>query len=90
MPKRILSGVVVSNKADKTIIVQVTRQVKHSLYKKIIKKSSRFFAHDEKNIHKIGDVVKIEECRPISKNKTWVVMTPSIKEDLPIDKEVKS
>ena len=74
MPKRILSGTVVSNKPDKTIIVRVTRQVKHPLYKKIIRRSKKFFAHDEKNIFNVGDFVKIQECKPYSKNKSWIVI----------------
>ena len=74
MPKRILSGTVVSNKPDKTIIVRVTRQVKHPLYKKIIRRSKKFFAHDEENKFNVGDFVKIQECKPYSKNKSWIVM----------------
>ena len=74
MPKRILKGVVVSNKADKTVSVLVTRQVMHPLYKKFVKKSKKYAAHDEDNSCKIGDTVKIEECAPISKSKTWVVI----------------
>ncbi len=75
MPKRILSGVVVSDKSNKTIVVKVTRRVRHSFYKKIIKKSKKYSVHDELNEFKIGDNVKIQECRPISKNKTWNVIT---------------
>ncbi len=74
MPKRILQGVVVSDKQDKTIVVSVERQVMHPVYKKIVKKSKKFAAHDENNQFKIGDLVSIEECRPISKNKTWTVV----------------
>ena len=74
MPKRILQGEVVSDKADKTISVLVTRQVMHPLYKKFVKKSKKYAAHDEDNSCKIGDTVKIEECAPISKSKTWVVV----------------
>lgn len=74
MPKRILQGEVVSNKADKTVSVLVTRQVMHPLYKKFVKKSKKYAAHDEDNSCQMGDVVRIEECAPISKNKTWKVI----------------
>jgi small subunit ribosomal protein S17 len=75
MPKRILQGVVVSDKQDKTVVVSVERQVMHPVYKKIVKKSKKFAAHDENNQYKIGDRVSIEECRPISKNKSWTVVS---------------
>lgn len=71
MPKRILQGTVVSDKADKTITVLVERKFNHPLYKKIIKRSKKYAAHDENNIAKEGDIVKIEESKPISKSKTW-------------------
>ena len=74
MPKRILSGTVVSSKIDKTIVVSVTRRVKHKLYKKIISRSKKYHAHDEKNEFKVGDIVSIEESKPISKLKTWNVL----------------
>ena len=74
MPKRILSGVVVSDKMDKTVVVRVDRKVMHPIYKKIISRSKRYSAHDENNACKIGDSVKIRECPPISKNKTWEVI----------------
>ena len=74
MPKRILSGTVVSSKIDKTIVVSVTRRVKHKLYKKIISRSKKYHAHDEKNEFKIGDIVSIEESKPISKLKSWKVL----------------
>ena len=74
MPKRILSGTVVSSKIDKTIVVSVTRRVKHKLYKKIISRSKKYHAHDEKNEFKVGDIVSIEESKPISKLKTWKVL----------------
>ena len=73
MPKRLLSGVVVSSNSNKTIVVEVTRRVKHKLYKKIIKRAKKYHAHDENNIFKIGDVVTIEETKPISKLKSWIV-----------------
>ena len=74
MPKRILSGKVISSNANKTIVVQVTRRVRHRLYKKIISRTKKYHAHDEKNIFKIGDFVKIQESKPISKLKSWVVL----------------
>ena len=73
MPKRLLSGKVVSSKNNKSIVVEVTRRVKHKLYKKIIKKVKRYHAHDEANEYKIGDNVTIQETKPISKMKTWIV-----------------
>ncbi len=75
MPKRILQGVVVSDKQDKTVVVSVERQVMHPVYKKFVKKSKKFAAHDENNQYKVGDLVSIEECRPISKNKSWTVIS---------------
>lgn len=74
MPRRVLQGVVVSDKMDKTVTVLVERRVMHPLYKKFIKRSKRYHAHDEANQHKVGDVVRICECKPISKTKTWEVM----------------
>ena len=76
MPRRILEGTVVSDKQDKTVTVRVTRRVQDPLYGKYITKSAKFSAHDEENKHVEGDVVRIEECRPISKNKSWRVMKP--------------
>ena len=73
MPKR-LKGVVVSNKMEKTAVVLVERYVKHPLYGKYIKKSKRYKAHDEKNQYHVGDKVIIEECRPISKDKHFVIV----------------
>ena len=82
MPKRMLSGIVVSSNSDKTIVVKVTRRVKHKLYRKIINSSKKYHAHDENNSASIGDVVTVKECRPISKSKTWVLVenNPSIEE----------
>ena len=74
MPKRILQGVVVSDKADKTVTVKVERRVPHPVYKKIVKRSKKYAAHDEQNKFKEGDQVKIVECKPISKSKTWEVV----------------
>jgi len=70
----VLQGVVVSDKMDKTVTVLVERRVMHPLYKKFIKRSKRYHAHDEANQHKVGDVVRISECKPISKTKTWEVI----------------
>ena len=69
--RKVKIGKVVSNKMDKTIVVAVVDSVKHSLYKKIVKRTKRFKAHDEKNACNIGDTVKIMETRPLSKEKTW-------------------
>ena len=74
MPKRVLTGVVVSDKADKTVTVRVERRVMHPVYKKFITRSKKYAAHDETNACKAGDLVRIEECRPISKSKRWVVL----------------
>ena len=74
MPRRVLQGLVVSDKADKTIIVRVDRRVMEPVYKKYITRSKRYAAHDEQNRCKIGDVVRIRECRPISKRKRWEVL----------------
>ena len=74
MPKRILIGTVISDKTDKTVTVLVERKVKHPLYGKIIRRSKKYHAHDEKNEYKPGDIVRIEETQPISKTKTWAVI----------------
>ena len=74
MPRRILQGTVVSDKGDKTVIVRVERQLMHPLYKKYIKRSKKYAAHDEANRFKAGDLVRIRECRPISKTKCWEVL----------------
>lgn len=74
MPKRILQGVVVSDKQEKTITVKVERRLAHKKYKKIIRRSKKYAVHDEKNSYKVGDEVKIEECKPLSKNKSWTVI----------------
>lgn len=74
MPKRILQGVVVSDKMDKTIIVRVDRRVRHPLYKKFITRSKKFAAHDEGNLYREGDTVRIEEHRPISRRKRWTAL----------------
>tara|TARA_B100001027_G_scaffold209629_1_gene175954 strand:+ start:1232 stop:1498 length:267 start_codon:yes stop_codon:yes gene_type:complete len=72
---RILTGVVTSNKADKTITVKIERKVKHPLYGKVVKRASKVHAHDENNSASVGDTVSVKECRPISKTKTWVLVT---------------
>ena len=74
MPKRILQGVVVSDSCDKTVIVRVERRVMHPLYKKFVSRSKKYAAHDEENRYRAGDAVRIEESRPISKRKRWVVL----------------
>jgi small subunit ribosomal protein S17 len=86
---RQLTGIVVSDKADKTITVKVERKVKHPTYSKIMKRSTKVHAHDEENMAKVGDVVTVQECRPYSKSKTWkllsegqtVVSEPEIQEN---------
>ena len=73
MPKRVLQGVVVSDKPDKTIVVLVERRFTHPLLKKTVRRSKRYHAHDPQNTFKEGDIVRIRECRPISKSKSWEV-----------------
>ena len=72
--KMIRSGVVVSNKADKTVVVKVERKFQHPLYSRTVKQTAKFMAHDETNACNIGDVVKIVESRPLSKRKRWMVL----------------
>ena len=74
MPKRILQGVVVSDKNDKTVVVEVERRYTHPLLKKTVRRSKKYHAHDETNAFKVGDIVRIEEGRPMSKLKRWVVL----------------
>ena len=74
MPKRVLQGVVVSDKNDKTIVVQVERRYTHPLLKKTVRRTKKYHAHDEKNTFKVGDQVEIEETRPLSKNKRWIAV----------------
>lgn len=74
MPKRILQGDVVSDKGDKTVVVRVERIFTHPLFKKTVRRSNRFHAHDESNTYKIGDLVQIQECAPKSKLKRWEVI----------------
>ena len=74
MPKRILTGVVLTDKSDKTIVVKVERRFMDPLLKKTVRRSKRYHAHDEGNQYKVVDNVKIEECKPLSKLKRWVVL----------------
>ena len=75
MPKRILQGVVVSDKNEKTVVVKVERRFTHPVMKKTVRLSKKYKAHDETNAHKVGDQVFIQESAPISKDKRWVVLT---------------
>jgi len=77
MPKRVLQGVVVSDKQDKTVVVKVERRFTHPLLKKTVRRTKNYHAHDEANRAKTGDVVTIEESRPYSKMKTWVLVDPA-------------
>lgn len=74
MPRRVLEGTVVSDKCDKTVTVSVERRVMHPLYKKYIRRSKKYHAHDPENRFKVGDIVRIRECRPISRTKRWEVL----------------
>ena len=74
MPKRVLEGIVVSDKNDKTIVVKVERRLRHPVLKKTVRLSKKYHAHDETNTAKIGDVVRIEETRPLSKQKRWTLL----------------
>jgi small subunit ribosomal protein S17 len=74
MPKRVLQGVVVSDKNTKTVVVEVERRYMHPLFKKTVRRSKKFHAHDAEETFKVGDLVFIEESKPISKNKRWVVL----------------
>ncbi len=74
MPKRILQGVVVSDKNEKTVVVNVERRFSHPVLQKTVRRSKKYKAHDETNVHKVGDIVSIEESAPISKDKRWVVI----------------
>jgi len=77
MPKRILQGTVVSDKNEKTVVVRVERRFTHPLLKKVVRRSKKYQAHDEANVAKTGDIVSIQECAPISKNKKWAVIQTS-------------
>ena len=77
MPKRILQGTVVSDKSEKTVIVEVERRYTHPLYKKVVRRSKKYHAHDESNALKVGDRVRIQETAPISRTKRWAVIEES-------------
>ncbi len=74
MPKRILQGVVVSDKPDKTVVVLVERRFTHPMMKKTVRRTKKYHAHDEANEAKLGDIVRIQECRPISRTKSWTLL----------------
>ena len=74
MPRRVFQGVVQKDAKDKTVVVKVERLVKHPLYKKFIRRSKKYMAHDEGNASKAGDLVRIRECRPLSKRKRWEIL----------------
>jgi small subunit ribosomal protein S17 len=74
MPKRVLTGVVVSDKNDKTVTVKIERRFTHPLFKKVVRRTKNYHAHDEKTEFKVGEKVSIEECAPISRHKRWVVL----------------
>lgn len=78
MPKRVLQGVVISDKSDKTVVVKVERRYSHPLLKKTVRQSKNYKAHDENNQFKIGDQVFIQESRPISKDKCWIVVKGNV------------
>jgi small subunit ribosomal protein S17 len=75
MPKRVLQGIVVSDKNDKTVVVRVERRFTHPLLQKTVRRTKNYHAHDEANQYKVGDTVKIEECPPVSKQKRWTVLS---------------
>ena len=81
MPKRLLHGVVVSDKSDKTVVVRVERRFTHPLFKKTVRRTKNYKAHDENNAFKVGDLVAIEESRPISRSKSWVVVKAEVAGD---------
>lgn len=74
MPKKVYTGKVISDKMDKTVVVAITRLYQHPVYKKTVKKITKFMAHDEENICKVGDTVRIIETRPLSRRKRWAVL----------------
>ena len=74
MPRRVFQGKVVKDAKDKTVVVYVERRVMHPVYKKFIRRSKKYMAHDEQNACKVGDIVRIQECAPISKRKNWIVV----------------
>lgn len=78
MAQRILQGVVVSDKMEKTVVVRVERKLRHALYGKILRRSKKYKAHDQENLCHVGDVVRIRECPPISKDKHWNVVREDV------------
>ena len=84
---RILTGIVTSNKADKTVTVKIERKVKHPLYGKVIKRATKVHAHDENNSASIGDIVSVKECRPLSKTKTWTLVSGDSNSDSDVIEE---
>jgi small subunit ribosomal protein S17 len=90
MPKRVLQGVVVSDKQDKTVVVKVERRFTHPVLKKTVRRTKNYHAHDENNTAKVGDTVFIEESRPISKLKQWVLVGPAEGESTGLIDKVKS
>lgn len=74
MPRRVMQGIVVSDRMEKSVVVKVERRVMHPLYKKFVRRSKKYLAHDASNELKVGDVVRIQECRPLSKRKCWEVI----------------
>jgi len=84
---RILTGVVTSNKANKTVTVKIERKVKHPLYGKVIKRATKVHAHDENNSASIGDIVSVKECRPLSKTKTWTLVSGDSNSDSDVTEE---
>jgi len=83
MPKRLLQGIVVSDKADKTVVVDIERRFTHPVLTKTVRRTKHYQAHDPQNIYKVGDRVVIEESRPISKTKRWIVVG---KENISVEK----
>jgi len=81
MPKRVLQGTVVSDANDKTVVVRVERRFTHPVMKKTVRRSKKYQAHDEANVAKIGQIVLIEECAPISKNKRWTLVVGSAQQE---------
>ena len=89
--RKIRQGVVVSDKMNQSVVVRVDRTLRHPLYKKVIRRSKRYMAHDQENICQVGDVVRITECRPISRNKRWRLMEVVTKaEGLRADEKVEA
>lgn len=78
MPRRVFQGRAVKDAKDKTVVVRVERRVQHPLYKKFIRRSKKYMAHDENNVCKAGDLVRIRECRPLSKRKCWEVLGETV------------